>query len=353
MRAGKGFPCEVEFRLADLGRFFGREHHDSPSEWVATMVAEGLAERLLAKRGRGGYCALRMLDPYEVAEFGINRPEPQREFECFHEADVVPMPTLAQRNAQSDGVLALDPEKIADAAGGPLSALLDALRPHLGADRVEVWLEHSRLDLGASQLLLGNRGAYFYVNGPDGQAIRAAVRDAARALELTEDLAIGFDASIPPPAKSHSSAQFSAQSDGISPPSKQASLLAYRTPTKGSISKQASQPVSILDFWNEERLGPKPAIIAQAEALYNAIGDDSMLRGTAIHAVVLVDTGAMTQAEIDSLVVDRPCDFNVALKAAAGNHHLWIGRLRSLVRSRYGLPWKDRWDKPRTPRRAR
>jgi hypothetical protein len=113
------------------------------------------------------------------------------------------------------------------------------------------------------------------------------------------------------------------------------------------MSKHASKR----DFWDEKNCGPEPEIVRRARELYDAIGDWTLIRGTAMRGVLSVELGRLTASELEQFVRERSCDFNMALKELCRSRRKWPHILfdKSFLKGTYGVKWPNHWDRARTP----
>jgi hypothetical protein len=337
---------KAEFRLADLGACFFKKSSSTPHEWVKYLEAEGLIEPLKGYRGPHGYVCVRVIDAGALSAYRVERGDPQARMEFVEEPDTLPFEDhLSGEEATgilraSSGCTEESSGSEVAAAGALPSALEQALRSLVGGPHFDEWLKPCRWEFSSAstQLFFPDEFRRTWVRRTFGAKVEQALAQLALpSAEWLVDQALlnilrcsrGCTEELPPNQPTNNQ-----QVSGS------ASFASRNQPT--------NQPAN--DFWNEKR-GECPQVVRRVAELYERIGDPTLTRGIAVHAIVLVEMGRITQADVDRLVAEASHHFNTALRALAGQRYLWIGQLRSEVRRRWGINWPDRWDHPRTPRR--
>ncbi len=214
------------------------------------------------------------------------------------------------------------------------------MNQHIGKRNVAVWLDPARWEFSADVSTLFVRIPYVrdHLRGPLRKDLVAALRDAG----LPEQIEILVDDSLPETLYLDTG-----QIEGLTyQPASQ--LLAYGNSSGVSISKPASQRN---DFWDEEKHGPDPDVVRRARELYERIGDWSMMRGTAVRALISVERQRITSEELEQLIRERACDFNTALAELCGQRKCWphIGYDKSYLRGTHHVHWPNCWNRARIP----
>jgi hypothetical protein len=361
---GGGFPSEFELNLdKDIGARLGKDR-SQVSRALSTLYALKLAREVINHNGKHRGLRVGLTDPFETLR--LARPDLQIRFDFAAEVDTLAIDGAsvgisqrlpAEPTEPTVGISQRLPERQqavsvsrSDSEGGehapPDEAparLMQALRTRLAPDQVEVWLGSCRFSFEPFRLVLPP-AVHLWLHTPK---LRREVLDtiAAVGAELGFGaLDVVADPALASVVKSQPTVVIS-QRSALSQPQD----LASRNST-GVSTSQPAKPAT--DFWNP-RWGPRPAVIDAAEALYDRIGDPTMMRGIAIKTAMLVELGELPAALLDGLIESRAFDFNRALTEHCRAHVGWaidIARVAEKFRAVYGVSWKRYWREQRRPR---
>ena len=349
--AGRRLPAQVEFRLSDLSRYWGRASSSSAVDWIEGLGELGLLTIIERDRGRGR-ARVELYDPAAVCSPEVVRGDPQKYFGGLEPAAEEEL-ECGLRISVTDPATAGEEEALRNSArysatslpSSIPAALREAICAIMGQDNAVVHFGISRFDeANGPKLFLPDDFARGYIGREYGRALR----DAAAAAGFPR-LEIEVDQSL----------RNSLRNSATRPQEEQ---LVKRSSTGASFNQQTEQrevaPTGAKHPMTVDQVAAtlsQPAeLLVKAKWIFNHCADATSYGCYSIFAALLLERGDITQRQLAELMVDASSFFSQSLPRIAGEK--WPRKPMRWLKAKLaagGTRWKREWERSREDGRRR